>query len=223
MLQLTDVRATRPMVGSVLGAAAALLALWAVFVRHSPDDLDRDVYGDLHGRAGSGTARFAEHLTTIGDGAPLVAVLCVLGVLAFLALRSWRPLLTSGAAVALGAVISTTVKLLANRARPPASGWLVPDASGNSFPSGHTTVTTAGYLGLAVGVAALLRSQWARTVVVAVGGLMAVAIGWTRIELGVHWPTDVVAGWTVGFLAVVVVNAVLPQLRERLRAVRVVI
>jgi len=214
MLQLTDVRATRPMVGTVVGAGGALLALWAVFVRHSPDDLDRDIYGDLHGRAGSGTARFAEHLTGIGDGAPLVAVLCLLGLLAFAALRSWRPLLTSGGAVALGAVISTVVKLLAGRARPPASGWLVPDASGNSFPSGHTTVTTAGYVGLAVGVAALLRATWARVVVVAAGAAFAVAIGWTRVELGVHWPTDVVAGWTVGVLAAVVVNAVLRQLND---------
>jgi undecaprenyl-diphosphatase len=214
MLQLTEVRATRSVVGTVAGATGALFALWVVFVRHSPDDLDRDVYGDLHGRAGSATARFAEHLTTIGDGVPLVAVLCVLGVLAFAALHSWRPLLTSGGAVALGAVISTVVKLLAGRARPPASGWLVADASGNSFPSGHTTVTTAGYLGLAVGVAALLRSQWARILVVAAGAAFAVAIGWTRVELGVHWPTDVLAGWTVGVLAVVVANAVLRQLND---------
>jgi membrane-associated phospholipid phosphatase len=212
MLHLTDVRATRPMVGSVVGAGGALLALWAVFVRHSPDDLDQDIYRDLHGTAGSGTARFAAHLTDIGDGAPLVAVLCVLGVLAFTALRSWRPLLTSGGAVALGAVISTVVKLLADRARPPAAGWLVADASGNSFPSGHTTVTTAGYLGLAVGVAALLRRSWARNFVVAAGAALAVTIGWTRIELGVHWPTDVVAGWTVGLLAVVVANAVVREL-----------
>jgi undecaprenyl-diphosphatase len=212
MLQLTDVRATRPMVGSVLGAGGVILALWTVFVRHSPDDLDRDIYDDLHGRAGSGTARFAERLTGIGDGAPLVTVLCALGILAFLALRSWRPLLTSGGAVAVGAVISTLVKLLADRARPPASGWLIADASGNSFPSGHTTVTTAGYLGLAVGVAALLRSQWARTLIVATGAAFAVAIGWTRVELGVHWPTDVVAGWTVGIIGVLVANAVVPAL-----------
>jgi undecaprenyl-diphosphatase len=212
MLQLTDVRATRSMVGTAAGAGGALLALWAVFVRHSPDDLDRDIYGDLHGRAGSGTARFAAHLTTIGDGAPLLAVLCLLGVLAFAALRSWRPLLTSGGAVAVGAVISTVVKVLADRARPPASGWLIADAHGNSFPSGHTTVTTAGYLGLAVGVAALLRSPRARVLVVAAGAAFAVAIGWTRVELGVHWPTDVVAGWTVGLLAVVVANAVVREL-----------
>jgi undecaprenyl-diphosphatase len=152
----------------------------------------------------------------------LVAVLCLLGGLAYAALRSWRPLLTSGVAVAGAALVSTVVKLLAGRARPPASGWLTTDASGNSFPSGHSTVATAGYLGLAVGVAALLRSPALRAVVVGAGALMAITIGWTRLELGVHWPTDVLAGWTIGVAAVVVVNAVLPGLWARygLRQIR---
>jgi undecaprenyl-diphosphatase len=212
MLSLTDVRPTaRPAVGAALTAGGVLLGLWAVFVRHSPDDLDSDVYGKLHGHAGSGAARFADHVTGIGDGPKLVAVLALLGVLAYAALRSWRPFLTSGCAVAVAAVVSTVVKLLAGRARPPASGWLTPDASGNSFPSGHTTVATAGYLGLAVGAAALLHSTAARAVTIAAGAVMAVVIGWTRVELGVHWPTDVLAGWIVGVAAVVVVNAVFPR------------
>jgi undecaprenyl-diphosphatase len=209
MLQLTDVRPTRSVVGAALTAGAVLLGLWATFVRHSPDDLDADVYGGLHGHAGSGAARFADRFTAIGDGPRLVAVLCVLGVAAYAALRSWRPLLTSGLAVAVAAVVSTVVKVLAGRARPPASGWLTPDASGNSFPSGHTTVATAGYLGLAVGIAALVHSPALRAAIVGAGTLMAVGIGWTRIELGVHWPSDVLAGWTVGVAAVVVVNALL--------------
>jgi undecaprenyl-diphosphatase len=216
MVSLTDIRPTaRPVVGAALTAGAALLGLWAVFVRHSPDDLDSDVYGGLHGHAGSGAARFADQFTGIGDGPKLVAVLCVLGVLAFAALRSWRPLLTSGVAVAGAAVVSGGVKVLAGRARPPAAGWLTPDAGGNSFPSGHTTVATAGYLGLAVGVAALLRSPAAKAMVIAAGALMAITIGWTRLELGVHWPTDVVAGWTIGVTAVIVVNALLPGLWAR--------
>jgi undecaprenyl-diphosphatase len=181
-------------------------------VRHSPDDLDQDVYGEFHGHAGSGAARFANHFTGIGDGPKLVAVLCLLGVLAYIVLRSWRPLFTSGSAVAGAAAVSTVVKLLADRARPPASGWLTPDASGNSFPSGHTTVATAGYLGLAVGIAALLRSPALRALVTGAGALMAVAIGWTRVELGVHWPTDVVAGWTVGVAAVIVISAIVAQI-----------
>jgi undecaprenyl-diphosphatase len=92
---------------------------------------------------------------------------------------------------------STALKVMARRTRPPTSGWLS-SAGGNSFPSGHTTAATAGYLTLAMCVAVLLRSTRARALVLSLGAAMAMAIGWTRVELGVHWPSDVLAGWAVG-------------------------
>jgi undecaprenyl-diphosphatase len=212
MISQVEVRQARPAVACGLTAGAVVAVLWAVFVRHSPDALDRRVYRDLHGTAGSGSARFADHLTAIGDGVPLLITLGLLGIVAFVVLHSWRPLANSAAAVVLAAAASTVVKALAGRARPPRAGWLTPDANGNSFPSGHTTVATAGYLGLVLGIAVLLRSPWTRWLVLTAGALMAVAIGWTRIELGVHWPSDVLAGWTIGLAAAAAVYVLLPRL-----------
>ena len=58
-------------------------------------------------------------------------------------------------------------------------------------------MATAAYLTLAMCVAVLVPAMWARVVVTA-GVALALGVGWTRVELGVHWPTDVLAGWSIG-------------------------
>lgn len=195
---------------AVAVSAACGVGLLAVLVAlHPPGSFDRSVLAEVHARPGSGTSGLARLVTTIGDGVPLFAVLSALAGAAWARWRSWVPLLVPALALAMAAAASTVLKPVIGRERPPVSGWLV-SADGNSFPSGHTTAATAGYLGLGLAVAGLAATVLVRVLSVVAGIAMAVAVGWTRVELGVHWPTDVAAGWALGLVAVCAALVLLP-------------
>lgn len=214
-----DARPSRAaLLGIALVAAVTVALLWAVAGGHPPRAFDRTLFAHLHGERGDAGVGFAGHLTAIGDGPRLIAVLTALGLAARARLGSWTPLFVTGGAVVGSAAASTVIKSLADRARPPAAGWLA-GADGASFPSGHTTVSTAGYLALGLSVGALARSATARAAAWAAGVAMALAMGWTRIELAVHWPTDVLAGWAVGTCAACLAVVIWPLLVLRAAAV----
>jgi undecaprenyl-diphosphatase len=89
------------------------------------------------------------------------------------------------------------LKWIVARARPQ----IVPHethASGSSFPSGHALLSAAIYLTFAVVAAADM--QRLRGYLLAVALVLTILIGLTRVYLGVHWPTDVLAGWILGAL-----------------------
>lgn len=67
-----------------------------------------------------------------------------------------------------------------------------------SFPSGHTVMAAVVYLTLGVLLARTLPRRRLRVFVIAVSALVAILVGLSRVYLGVHWPTDVLAGWTIG-------------------------
>jgi undecaprenyl-diphosphatase len=105
-------------------------------------------------------------------------------------------LLLCGCVIA-GHLLDTTLKNEFDRARPD----LVPRAayfSGASFPSGHALLSAVTYFSLATVVARMYRRK-AMTIYVYLFAVTVVAlIGVTRVYLGVHWPTDVLAGWIGG-------------------------
>ncbi|WP_153392923.1 phosphatase PAP2 family protein [Ornithinicoccus halotolerans] len=120
--------------------------------------------------------------------------------------RSWTPvILIAGAGI--GSVLMTIAgKDLVGRARPPLSAAVPPFESSPSFPSGHSlnALVVAGVIAYLL----LLRqrSRWARVVTVTVAAVFAGAMGLSRVFLGHHWFTDVLAAWTLGagWLAVVI-------------------
>lgn len=113
------------------------------------------------------------------------------------------PLVSVVLAEGAAAVLKTTV----GRARPPATLRLVNEADA-SFPSGHATAATAFGVSVAVVVAGyLLVRWWPRLVVLAAGLVLPVLVGLSRLELGVHWPTDVAAGLALGTSAALAVVA----------------
>ena len=93
----------------------------------------------------------------------------------------------------LGAIISAVIKIWVSRERPPSALPYESDAMLVSFPSGHTM--SGIYIYAMIGVVLLLAGhrKWGAALFV-----IGVVIGLSRLVLGVHWPSDVIAGWAFG-------------------------
>ncbi len=111
--------------------------------------------------------------------------------------RSWRPLVYAAVVVGLSPAVSASAKRLVQRPRPPAADALEAPLD-PSFPSGHATASASLATALAVLAVLALRSAWARVLAAGAAGVFALAVGLTRVYLGAHWLTDVLAGWCTG-------------------------
>ena len=108
-----------------------------------------------------------------------------------------RSMLLLIVAVGGGQMLSTLFKRGFDRPRPD----LVPHEAivyTASFPSGHAMMAAVTYLTLGAMLARVQPTRALRAYVLALAAIVTVAVGISRVYLGVHWPTDVLAGWTAG-------------------------
>jgi undecaprenyl-diphosphatase len=109
-------------------------------------------------------------------------------------------------ALGVGATLADIGKQVVDRARPGIGLRLIAEGE-PSFPSGHATDSAAVFLTLGLVLAVfVLRRPLARLATVACSGLLVATIGVSRLVLGVHWPTDVLAGWALGATAALTVT-----------------
>ena len=133
-------------------------------------------------------------------GSPTVLTLMTVLAVAYLAVaRRYRLALVTGVAIVGGDVFEKALKLGFDRARPDIVPHLVTVHS-LSFPSGHAMLSAITYLTLGTLLARAQSQRRLRAFVFAAGVLMALMIGTSRVYLGVHYPTDVLAGWCFGSL-----------------------
>jgi|SRR5581483_3792960 len=169
------------------------------------------------------------HLARVVTDAGALPVLLPLAVVATVLLLWSRTLvafaLAPVAALLGGGAATSLLKQAVGRPRPPLGLRLVTETE-PSFPSGHATDSTAFYVALALVIAVVvLRRPLARLATVVVGTAVPTAVGLSRLVLGVHWPTDVMAGWALGgavavavvLLAGLVARAATPSDRVRRR------
>jgi undecaprenyl-diphosphatase len=135
-------------------------------------------------------------LTSLGSNTVLAAA--VLTVVGFLLLqRDWRAALFTFAATGSGLLASFVLKEFFDRPRPD----LIPHevmVFTPSFPSGHAMISAVVYLTLASLVTRLMQRRRLKIYAMTVAIVLTAMIGLSRVYLGVHWPSDVLAGWMAG-------------------------
>lgn len=168
--------------------------------------LDRPVLDAMVEARNPVRAEWATRFTDVGGviGMPVLAAVVVLALALW-----WRrrtPVILMLAAATGSLLMTVTGKELTARTRPPMELALRPFESSPSFPSGHTLNATVVAGVVAYLLLIRLRGHHGRRLVVVLTALFVIAMGLSRVYLGHHWLSDVVAAWLIGlgWLAVVV-------------------
>lgn len=135
-------------------------------------------------------------ITALGDVATLTVLTVIVAGYLLVVRKSSTALFLIGA-VAGGALVGRLLKATFDRPRPDLVPHLV-DVHTTSFPSGHAMNSAVVFLTLGALLARTETDYRARVYVLCVAILLTLTIGFSRVYLGVHWPSDVMAGWMVG-------------------------
>ena len=136
-------------------------------------------------------------MTWLGNTTPRLVV-AGLAILGLLLLRRWHSALFVTGVLLSGITLSTLIKGWVGRPRPQLVAHL--DQVGSmSFPSGHALNSTLFYLMVTLIMAPLLTQRTARWFLYGLAISSSLAIGISRIALGVHWPSDVLASWVIAY------------------------
>ena len=137
----------------------------------------------------------ARDVTALGSFS--VLTILVVGVAVFLTLvGNRRTALFLSVSVLGGTIVSTVLKMLFDRPRPDLTG--VAKVFTASFPSGHATISAVVYLTLGAILAEIAATRRLTIFFFFAAAFLTIIVGLSRIYLGVHFPTDVVAGWSIG-------------------------
>jgi undecaprenyl-diphosphatase len=200
-MEASSAKSHRLLTGAILaGLIAAGLALWLfVWLGHEVlTDTPAPVLDDrlrtaIHSLASAGLTRVMIAASRYG-GPGWLAPLGVVIAIGFL-IRGWR----RGAflvlvAIAGAGLLDTLLKFAFARARP-AAFFDYPLPRSHSFPSGHAFFAASFFGGLAILVSGRLRSPVLRGIIWVVAIALILVIGFSRVYLGVHYPSDVLAGY----------------------------
>jgi undecaprenyl-diphosphatase len=119
-----------------------------------------------------------------------------------------------GGSLVGASTINALLKIFLHRPRPEVVPHLA-HVSSASFPSGHAMISAAVYLTLGIMVAQTQTSRWARAYLLGFAVLLVLLIGCSRVFLGVHWPSDVLAGWCFGAIWALCMFALNARLHRR--------
>lgn len=151
---------------------------------------------DQAARGGGRIAEAVRDLTALG-GVFLSTLVVIAAVTALLFLRLRREAVLLAMTVALGWVLNSAMKLAIGRERPNLVPHLT-EAEGLSFPSGHSFASAMIYIGMALAFASLSQRHSVRYTLVLSAMAISALIAWSRVLLGVHYPSDAIAGWLGG-------------------------
>lgn len=186
------------------GLVLALLGLWALsgltegMMEGETRRFDEGVLLWMNARATPTLDRAALAVTALGDGLVVAMIAVVAGTLLWLlGQRAHAALLAAGVGGAL--VIYPVLKLVFDRPRPQLFEWRAQHAASSSYPSGHATLSMVLLVVLAYVVHRLSGRRRTGVLAMLAAGVLVLLVGLSRLYLGVHYPSDVIAGYVVGF------------------------
>ena len=200
------------------GLAVVVIALaWGGLTQ----PLDNWAILGLRGWADRGTPMLADAmraLSWMGNAWPrsLIALAFILFLLVRKLQRAASYILYT--ALGIAALNSWVLKAIVTRARPDIVPRLVEVDSSWSLPSGHAANSAAVYGAMALVATVIWWRRRQRRTIWAVAGLLVFGIGLSRVWLGVHWPSDVIAGWLVGAAWATGLAVLLKPVRARVAA-----
>jgi undecaprenyl-diphosphatase len=204
-----------------LGGAGALLLIFIVLSQSISakwlQAFDQHVGGYIQEQRGDLWTSIAKFFTFLGSGSTeFILFFLVAGLLYFKFKHRWETLVLFVGV--LGAwLLNSGLKDLIKRDRPSAEAWLV-EVDSFSFPSGHAMVSILFYGLLAYLLWVNVRQTWrAAWLIPPVAVLVILCIGLSRIYLGVHYPSDVLAGYTAGGLGLIGCMHAIRTIRRRRR------
>ena len=198
MTAIAGRRLPAPLVGAAVGAVALAVLIGAgLLIDRWPFAFDRSIVLGLRAWGGPPWLRFAA-IDVTALGGVTVLTLVVLAVTALLlAQRLWLTALTTVTACWSVSWMVELAKWEVARPRPTIVSHLV-EVEHASFPSGHAAGSAAIYLTLAALASQVMPDRRARRTLLVMAILLVGMIGCSRVYLGVHWPSDVLAGWSFG-------------------------
>ncbi|OBK55900.1 phosphatase PAP2 family protein [Mycobacterium kubicae] len=193
---------TRPRFVSVLCVVVALAGYAVLWVGHRQNwgwlhTVDWSLLTPAHdiGIKHSGWVQFWSVVSFVFGPIPL-RLLGLAAALVSLMKRQIRIALLLLTCAPLNGFVTAAAKGLAGRPRPVTALVYAPSTS---FPSGHALEAMASLLALLTVALPLIRTQWLRIGAIVVSALAVVMVGISRVALNVHHPSDVVAGWALGY------------------------
>jgi undecaprenyl-diphosphatase len=184
----------------VIGAVLLVIGLAVLVASARTDAFDHAVIEAVRAPEYHDALAFLGPLTHLGSTGAVIVVAAIVAAVGVL-IGPWRHGVIGAAVIGLASLGVELLKAVMARARPDILDPLVIE-HGFSFPSGHSTLSMTAYGILAVLVMRTRLPRGVRAAVVVALGTLVALIGLSRVWLGVHFPTDVLAGWTTGALVV---------------------
>lgn len=186
---------------SIVGLALTRVGLFAPIVRW--DASLNDVLADSRS---AWAARAATEISALGGTNQILFLIALISTV-LAASRQWRAMLFLPMAILIEIVTFLSVNQIVGRPRPNVER-LGPLPATYSFPSGHIAAMFVCWIGAAILLRAYRRTTLA-AIVAALGGLATVAMGWSRVYVGMHHPLDVLLGLFMGAASLVLTERVL--------------
>lgn len=139
----------------------------------------------------------ARDITALGSKTLLIIIVLAVSGFLFLKRHHGQAWLIIGTSL-LGVILMSSLKLIFMRDRPEVIPHLTA-ALDPSYPSGHTLMSAVIYLSLAAMLSYFQKSRSLKFYSITIAIILTFLVGVSRVYLGVHYPTDVLAGWSLGF------------------------